>query len=66
MKCPKCNSEMKKGNTSTGAHQVPIIATNDDPMKLFGGEKRSKVSVYICTGCGYIELYADAYKELFL
>ncbi len=57
---------MKKGNTSTGAHQVPIIATNDDPMKLFGGEKRSKVSVYICTGCGYIELYADAYKELFL
>lgn len=64
MKCPKCNSEMIKGNTNTGTTRVPMSVTNDDPMKMFGGEKRSNVSVYICMGCGYIELYADNYKEL--
>ncbi len=62
--CPKCNSEMKKGDTS-GAYNIPLCVTNDDPMKLFGGEKKSKVSTYICIGCGYIEMYADDYKELF-
>lgn len=66
MKCPKCNAEMKKGNTSAAYH-IPLYVKNDDPMKgLFGGEKTSKVSVYICTGCGYIEMYADNYKELFI
>ncbi len=62
--CPKCNLEMKKGNTKT-AFKIPLYTTNDDPMKYFGGEKTSKVSVYICTGCGYIEMYADDYKEMF-
>lgn len=65
MKCPKCNSEMIKGKTKTGMHNIPLVVTNDDPMSLFGGEKRIFVSPYICMGCGYIEFYADDYKKLF-
>ena len=40
-------------------------AMKEEIERLFGGEKKSKVSTYICIGCGYIEMDADDYKELF-
>lgn len=62
MKCVKCETEMFKAMLS-GNSLYPVMLINKK-KGLFEDEKRSEVSCYVCSNCGYIELYADNPKEL--
>ena len=43
------------------AEQEMCIATFAKPEALlFKGQQESKVSAWVCTACGYLELYADS------
>jgi predicted nucleic-acid-binding Zn-ribbon protein len=65
--CPKCScveiikdaKVLDKGHYSVETELQ--IATDKNPEALwFKGRKRTNVSAWVCTECGYIEFYADA------
>ncbi len=71
-KCPKCGStEIEKDATVIdrrgpyNAEDEMTIATYQKPRAIiFKGERISTVSAWVCTSCGYLELYADDPKEI--
>lgn len=61
MKCIKCENEMTKSRLSTG----PAYVYAENRTKgLLPTIKRTAVSCYVCSKCGYIELYADSPKDI--
>jgi predicted nucleic-acid-binding Zn-ribbon protein len=71
LSCPKC------GGTDVAADAKVIdrgenhfqwdlhVATYAQPdALLFKGKQESKVSAWVCTDCGYLELYADHPAQL--
>ena len=62
MRCNKCNAEMYNAKL-TGNTLYPLILTNKKKGML-EPEKRCYVLCYVCSECGYIELYAEKPKEL--
>ena len=70
-KCPKCGSTEVEADAKVidrGQSNIPMemcIATFRKPDALLFQEKQeSKVSAWVCTACGYLELYADAPGKL--
>ena len=61
MNCGKCGAQMQKCTLTNGLH--PLLLTNKKKGWL-EPEKRSTVSCYACSECGYIELYADRPQDL--
>lgn len=70
-KCPKCGSAdiiadaraVDRGHLN--AQNELIVATFRSPNAfLFKGQASTAVSAWVCTDCGYVELYADAPKTL--
>ncbi len=64
--CPKCGSTEVVADAKVidrgpaPAQQEMSIATFAKPdALLFKGQQESKVSAWVCTACGYLELYAD-------
>ena len=62
MKCVKCGIEMFQANMS-GNGLYPVLLTNKK-KGVFENEKRTQVLCYVCSDCGYIELYAEKPNEL--
>lgn len=56
MKCVKCECEMIQAEL-TGNSIYPLILKNKR-NGILDSEKRADVICYVCTECGYIELYA--------
>ncbi len=63
IECPKCHGVMKDAS-----FEILNVIQADFGHSLFVGPKkrfylnpnrRSQVNVYVCTVCGFIELYAD-------
>ncbi|EDY18623.1 conserved hypothetical protein [Chthoniobacter flavus Ellin428] len=71
-KCPKCGStniekdaKVIDRNGSYSSEYEMTIATYQKPRAiLFKGERISTVSAWVCADCGYLELYADAPREI--
>lgn len=64
--CPKCGSTEVVADAKVidrGQANLPLemcIATFTKPDAVFfRGKQESKVSAWVCTACGYLELYAD-------
>jgi predicted nucleic-acid-binding Zn-ribbon protein len=54
--CPKCKVEMLPGKVRTyGANEASVA------KGIWGG---LKVKAYVCSGCGYVELYVDKPEEV--
>ncbi|HEY1121801.1 MAG TPA: hypothetical protein VGE67_09380 [Haloferula sp.] len=65
-KCPKCGStdiiaDAKAIDRAHGnLHQELSIATFRNPDAVFfQGKQETTVSAWVCSSCGYVELYAD-------
>ena len=65
--CPKCGSTEVVADAKVidrGQANIPMeicMATYLKPEALlFKGQQESKVSAWVCTACGYLELYADS------
>jgi len=61
MKCAKCGAEMFDAKLSNGLHPVLLTKKKKGMLEY---ERRSAVLCYVCSECGYIELYAENPKEL--
>ena len=65
--CPKCGSTevvadakvIDRGESHIQFDLRVATFTRPDAL-LFKGQQESKVSAWVCTACGYLELYADA------
>lgn len=69
--CPKCGSTdiiadakaIDRGDT--GSEHEMSVATFRKPEAIIFKEKQvTTVSAWVCTGCGYIEFYADHPKTI--
>jgi len=60
-KCPKCNSD-KIDNGNLGNSAIMVGYLSDVNKKLFN--RRSKVIAYVCSACGYIELYTHIEEKM--
>ena len=59
MKCIRCENEMKKVNLLTfGGLQI-----ESETKSIFETPEISKVEVYVCNKCGYVELKAADFKK---
>jgi len=72
-KCPKCGSadviaDAKAIDRGHGNSQREMsVATFSKPEALiFKGQQETTVSAWVCTGCGYIEFYADDPKAIWI
>lgn len=67
-KCPKCGSRdiIRDAKPIAGSDYGDLlIATFRKPEAvLFKGLQTSKLSAWVCTDCGFLELYADDPKRL--
>lgn len=59
MECMKCRNEMTKANLTTIGGLLLETKTNS----VFETPEISRVEVYVCSKCGYIELKATDYKK---
>jgi predicted nucleic-acid-binding Zn-ribbon protein len=64
--CPKCNStdvvaDAKVIDRVHNNQQLDMsIATFRNPEAIFfTGQQETKVSAWVCAGCGFVEFYAD-------
>ncbi len=69
--CPKCGSTDVIADAMVIDHDHHnmktelMLATFRDPAAiLFKGQQDTTVSAWICADCGFVELYADAPKNL--
>lgn len=67
-KCAKCGAEVIQGATVVDTKQLDGslhvgVASNPDAL-MFKKTTYSAVHAYICSTCGYTELYADDPREL--
>ena len=64
--CPKCGSTEVVANAKVidhahnGERSLTVATFVDHDALIFRGKHESKVSAWVCTACGYLELYADA------
>ncbi len=70
-KCPKCGSgdiiadAKVVDRASGGAHTDMTVATFGKPEALIFKQKTDTVvSAWICSSCGFVELYADDPRRL--
>ncbi len=59
-KCPKCGSNEVHAKAYV-REQFPILVTElaSPEAILLKREKKSALRAWLCTGCGYVELYVD-------
>jgi predicted nucleic-acid-binding Zn-ribbon protein len=70
-KCPKCESTdviadvkaVDRGHYDS-QHSIKLATYKTPDAFLFKGEQSSTVLSWVCRGCGYVELYADAPAQL--
>lgn len=69
--CPKCKShriiaDAKAVDRADGGWEEELgVATFGKPEAIFFKDKRvSKLSAWVCAGCGYVEFYADTPVDL--
>ncbi len=62
MKCVKCDSEMIPA-VLTGSSMYPLLLKNKRKW-LLDSDIKVEVLCYMCTECGYIELYAKDPKAI--
>lgn len=69
--CPKCGShdiiaDAKAIDHAHGGSQLDLsVATYVAPDAwIFKGEQKSKLSAWVCCGCGFVEFYADSPESL--
>ena len=60
-KCPKCGSE-KIDNGYLGNSAIMVGYLSDVNRKLIS--RRSKVIAYVCSDCGYTELYTKLDEKM--
>jgi predicted RNA-binding Zn-ribbon protein involved in translation (DUF1610 family) len=62
--CPKCGSEKIIRNVSfdagLGRFRIEVFGKSTSPFSLPG--KRAEVKAHVCSGCGFMELYASPSK----
>jgi predicted nucleic-acid-binding Zn-ribbon protein len=64
-KCPKCGStEVYVDACVREQFPVIVVAVRDPHAIFFKREKRAALRAWICTDCGYVELYADKPQTL--
>jgi predicted nucleic-acid-binding Zn-ribbon protein len=70
-RCPKCGStdliaDAKAVDRGHGNHESDmIVATFGKPEKwIFKDEHTTKLSAWVCLGCGYLEFWADTPANL--
>jgi predicted nucleic-acid-binding Zn-ribbon protein len=68
-KCVKCSAEVIQHATVVDIRQLDgnlrvSVASNPDAL-MFKNATYSAVHAYICSACGYTELYADNPRELY-
>ncbi len=63
MECFKCKGKMIAAKLNGDMFGSPMYLSNRE-KGFFGGEKRSAVACFVCQECGYVELKADAPKDL--
>ena len=59
MKCIHCENEMTKANLTT----IGGLLLETKTSSIFETPEISKVEVYVCNKCGYVELKATDFKK---
>ena len=70
--CPKCKSTSviadarvrDRGDLPNMAQELEISTYRNPDALVFKETRLSKVSAWVCSACGYIELYADDPRTL--
>ena len=58
IKCTKCENKMYRSQLGNGVPYLQLYLRNKK-KGILEDEHTSSVSCYVCSHCGYIELYAD-------
>jgi predicted RNA-binding Zn-ribbon protein involved in translation (DUF1610 family) len=58
--CPKCGSEKIIRNVSCEWFTIVVFDKMTSPFSL--SDKRAEVKAHVCSGCGFMELYANPSK----
>lgn len=66
--CPKCGSGdiIRDARTMDSADlsETVIVTFRKPEAALFKGRQSSRLSAYVCGGCGFVELYVDKPETL--
>jgi predicted nucleic-acid-binding Zn-ribbon protein len=70
-KCPKCGSRdvvadakaIDRGD-GNAQHEMSVATFLKPDALIFKQKQMTTVSAWVCTECGYIELYADAPRTI--
>jgi predicted nucleic-acid-binding Zn-ribbon protein len=57
--CPKCEAAMTQAMATIPFQPGGKLQAFKEPLKRFGHNTGSTLSVFICSSCGFAEFYAD-------
>ena len=59
MECIKCKNEMTKAKL----YMIGAMEIQSETKSILETPERSRIEVYVCNKCGYVELKATDYKK---